>query len=107
MLVEIEVPNDDLLDTDIKLKVAMQSTETYFMLSSVTNWELSISDDIIQDFYVQIFSGMALNSGEEKTYFDVKGEIQSRYIKNDALKSSRNDDLLSGEQVVASSIFMC
>ena len=77
MLVEIELPNDDLMDVDLKLKIAMQSTETYFMISKLSHQELSINDDIVQAFYVQLFSNMALNSGEERTYFGKDGEIPS------------------------------
>ena len=37
MIVEIEVPNDDLIGVDLKLKVSLMISETYFMISSKYN----------------------------------------------------------------------
>ena len=44
MLVELELPNDELNGKEIQFKVAMQSTETYFTLSNKYSGELPVSN---------------------------------------------------------------
>lgn len=44
MLIELELPDDELVGKALKIKVAMQSTETYFMLANKYAEILSVSD---------------------------------------------------------------
>jgi len=64
MLVELEFPNDDLVDKELKFKVAMQSTETYFMLGCRYPAVLSIDDPRAQSFYKEMYNSIAVMKEE-------------------------------------------
>jgi len=72
MLLELEVPNDELNGREINLKVAMQSSETYFMLSNKYQEDLHISDERVQQLYNQMYSSLAIEN-EKRQYFDLSG----------------------------------
>jgi len=73
MLVELEFPNDDLVGKDLKFKVAMQSTETYFMLGCKYPEALAIEDPRAQSFYKQMYNSMAMEK-EKRQYFGMLGQ---------------------------------
>lgn len=73
MLVELEFPNDDLVDKELKFKVAMQSTESYFMLGCKYPEALSIEDPRAQSFYKQMYNSIAMQK-EKRQYFGILGQ---------------------------------
>ena len=74
MLVEIELPNDELVGKEILFKVAVQSSENYFMISSTHGDALPIEDPRAQEFYKEMFNSMAMQN-EERQYFGITGKI--------------------------------
>jgi len=74
LIVELEMPNNDLMGVDLKLKVSFQTSETYFMLSNKYNRCLTINDPRIQQIYKQVFSNIALKA-EKRMYIGSKGEL--------------------------------
>lgn len=77
LLVELEMPDLGLVGKEIKFKVSMQSTETYFMLSSKYADALCIQDPRAQVLYQQIFKCIALQR-DERQYFGMMGKIEGR-----------------------------
>ena len=73
MIIEMEFPNDQLFGKELKFKVAMQSTESYFSLSCKYAEPLSIRDKRVQSFYKQIYNSYALLK-EAPQYFGILGE---------------------------------
>jgi len=72
MLLELEVPNDELNGREITVKVAMQSSETFFMLANKYSGDLHIYDERVQQLYNQMYSSLAIQN-EQRQYFDLSG----------------------------------
>lgn len=75
MLVELEFPNDDLVGRELKFKVAMQSTETYFMLGCTYPDILAIGDPRAQSFYKQMYNSIAMQN-EKRQYL---GKLSQKF----------------------------
>mmetsp|Transcript_12820 Transcript_12820/g.21704 ORF Transcript_12820/g.21704 Transcript_12820/m.21704 type:complete len:311 (-) Transcript_12820:283-1215(-) len=55
----------------------MQSSETYFMLGARHKEPLNISDPIVQQFYVELFSSLALQKENSRQYLGMLGKIDN------------------------------
>ena len=60
MLVELEFPNDELVGKELKFKVAMQSTETYFTLGCKYPDIIPIEDPRAHSFYKHMYNSIAM-----------------------------------------------
>lgn len=64
VLVELELPDDDLVSKEIKFIVSMVSSENYVMLSGKYHESLAIEDPKVTEFYKQMYNSMALQNEE-------------------------------------------
>ena len=74
ILVELELPTDDLVGQEINLVASMTSSENYTMLSGKYNDALAIEDTKVIDFYKHMYSSMAMQN-EDRQYFGMYGKI--------------------------------
>jgi len=51
MVIELEIPNSDLIGQELKMKVSMRTDGYYFMLSNKYKDCTSVNDPRIQTFY--------------------------------------------------------
>lgn len=104
MMIEIEIPDEALTNTDLKLQVTMESTQFYFMLASKYNEPLAIQDPRVQAFYKQMYSSMAMTR-EQKQFFGQSGQVPKRNAYRDEDRvdtdSSRQPSACSIERQLA------
>ena len=75
MVIELEIPNSDLIGQELKMKVSMRTDGYYFMLSNKYKDCTSVNDPRIQTFYKQLFSSIALQE-EDKVFFGKHGIVK-------------------------------
>jgi hypothetical protein len=74
IMVELELPTDELVGQEINFMVSMVSSENYTMLSGKYNDALAIEDGRVKEFYKQMYNSMAMQN-EERQYFGIYGKI--------------------------------